>query len=397
MPDMGKILADLTGMTPEQLAAKGQAPAGEGAGSEELNGMMNMMVGPLADAMAVHPILSARLAEAAAALDVAGYNYLTGRHRQDRDLCPNRMVLGSETFPPEIPRLWEIVKANPHVIGDMTWTGYDYLGEAGIGIFRYGGQTAFTAAFPDRAAYVGDIDLIGNRRPVSYLREIVFGLRKTPYISVERMDRQGQPAKTAWMYKDALPSWTWPGFEGKPAALDVFSDAEEVELFLNGQPCGKMPAGPQQGCAAHFTVPYAPGELTARAVRGGVAGEAFTLKTAGPEVRLHLAADRETLQAGGQDLAYLAITLTDGNGLWNMNAQKTVTITVEGAGTLLGLGSADPQAAGSYQDPTWPTYDGALLAVVRSAKEAGEIRVTASAPGCADVTAVLVCGPGKEA
>mgnify|MGYP002229339517 FL=1 len=72
------------------------------------------------------------------------------------------------------------------MLGDYTWTGYDYLGEAGCGVFYYDGTQNFAGVYPDRTAYIGDINLIGYRRPISYLREIVFGLRKAPYIAVER-------------------------------------------------------------------------------------------------------------------------------------------------------------------------------------------------------------------
>ncbi|MFR6242657.1 MAG: hypothetical protein ACLUJ1_14545 [Mediterraneibacter faecis] len=80
------------------------------------------------------------------------------------------MVLGTETYPADIENLWEKVTKYPHVIGDFTWTGYDYIGEAGVGIFHYDGKENFTSIYPERLGYIGDIDLIGNRRPISYFR-----------------------------------------------------------------------------------------------------------------------------------------------------------------------------------------------------------------------------------
>ncbi|MDR2749971.1 MAG: DUF4982 domain-containing protein [Clostridiales bacterium] len=345
MQDLGKILADITGITPEEMAQKASsANSGESTGSDELNGMMNIMEGPVADAIARHPIMTEKLEDAAGALDIAGYNYLTGRHELDGTIRPNRIVLGTETFPPDIARLWGIVKRNPHVIGDMTWTGYDYLGEAGIGVFQYEGKTAFSATFPDKAAYVGDIDLIGYRRPISFLRETVFGLRKEPYISVERINRNGQkPGKTSWMHKDAISSWTWPGFEGEPASIDVFSDADEVELSLNGKSCGKQPAGESNGFVAHFNIPYASGTLTATAVRNGTPCESYSLQTAESAVALNIDIDRPNLSAGLPDLAYVTITLEDKNGLQTLFESQEIKIFVEGCGKLLGFGSADPK------------------------------------------------------
>jgi beta-galactosidase len=398
MQDMGQIMADITGMTPEEMARRAQQAAEaktagneESSGSDELNGMMNIMVGPIADAMARHPIMTERLEEAAGALDIAGYNYLTGRHEMDGAIRPNRVVLGTETFPPDIARLWDIAKRNPHVIGDMTWTGYDYLGEAGIGVFQYNGKGAFSATYPDKAAYVGDIDLIGCRRPISYLREIVFGLRKEPCISVLRMNRNGQtPGKTAWMHKDAISSWTWPGFEGEIASIEVFSDAEEVELTLNGQYFGRQPAGEKNGYAAQFAMPYAPGDLTATAVRNGMPCESHTLVTAESATVLRIDIDRQNLSAGLPDLAYITITLADAKGNQNLFESQEITISVQGCGKLLGFGSADPQSANSYQNTAWATYDGYLLAAVRSTGEAGEIKIKVSSEACGEVEKTIV-------
>lgn len=103
----------------------------DAAGSNQVNNMMAMLVGPLADNVASHPIMSDTIEEFLEGTDVAGLNYMTSRHT----LHPNCIVLGTETFPSEIPRLWNIVKENNNVLGDLTWTGFDYLGEAGIGNF----------------------------------------------------------------------------------------------------------------------------------------------------------------------------------------------------------------------------------------------------------------------
>lgn len=82
--------------------------------------------------------------------------------------------------------------------------------------------------------------MIGNRRPISYFREIIYGLTEHPYIAVERMEHTGQiSSKTAWMFKDNISSWTWTGYEGIEASVDVYSSADEVELFLNGKSLGK--------------------------------------------------------------------------------------------------------------------------------------------------------------
>ncbi|MDL2300979.1 hypothetical protein LJC58_01345 [Lachnospiraceae bacterium OttesenSCG-928-D06] len=143
MDHMGEIMCSIMGITMEEMMTMmaAQATAGDGGTDvDQANGSADLMFGPTADAFARNEILSGLLEEFASVTDVTGYNYLTARHEMEHELYPNRVILGAETLPADIVRLWKIVKENPHVIGDMTWTGYDYLGEAGAFQFYYDGR-----------------------------------------------------------------------------------------------------------------------------------------------------------------------------------------------------------------------------------------------------------------
>ena len=396
---LGEILAQAMGMSQEELAesmAAGQEGAGqadteqtsagnEGGGADGLNGMMSVLTGPLADAIATSPILAEMIEEYVSVTDIAGYNYLTALHEAEKERHPNRVVLGTETFPADIVHLWDIVKKNPHVIGDMTWTGYDYLGEAGCGIFHYDGTENFTSHWPDRTAYIGDLDLIGYRRPISYFREIVYGLRKDPYIAVRRVNRNGQePSVTPWMWKDNIASWTWPGYEGESASVDVYADADEVELFLNGNSCGKQSV--KGTYEAVYDIPYQPGCLTAVAYKDGQETGRFSLETAKDNVELEVRTDKTELRSGDRELAFLTVALKDGEGMENLFQKRRVSVHVEGAAELIGFGNADPQAMGSYDDTEWETYDGYVMAVIRAGRKPGMAKVVFSAEDCKDQT-----------
>lgn len=362
-------------------------------GSNGFNSFMSLMEGERGEYFSAHPLLTEALEGCSSSCDIIGLNYLTGRHVMEHELHPNKTVLGTETYPADIVRLWGIVKRHPHVLGDFTWAGYDYLGEAGCGIFHYDGKANFSNIYPERTAYIGDLDLIGYRRPISYLREIVYGLRKQPYVAVERVNRYGMPcAKTPWMYKDNLASWTWPGFEGKPARIDVYADAQEVELFLNGRSLGRKPAGEACSFTATYEAVYEPGELLAVSYENGKETGRFALQTAKETVKLSVEEDKTVLEADGEDIAFLTVKLTDEDGIENLYASRKVRVTVEGAGTLAGFGSADPQAVGSYQDTVWETWDGYVMAAVRAGRESGTIRTVFSADGCQDaVVEIFVC------
>ncbi len=141
----------------------------------------------------------------------------------DHDLHPQRVIVGSETNPAKIARNWELVRELPHLIGDFTWTGWDYLGEAGIGRMRYASDDAVEgglgswAPYPWITANCGDIDITGFRLPVSYWREIVWGLRDAPYVAVRPPAHHGEEAnlRQMWTFTDAIASWSWPGSEGQ--------------------------------------------------------------------------------------------------------------------------------------------------------------------------------------
>jgi len=359
----------------------------DSAGCEGLNSMMGSTMKQMMDAFAVSDLLTECMEESSCELDVVGYNYLTARHESEHERHPDRVVVGSETYPAEIPVLWKIVEENPHVIGDFTWTGYDYLGEAGIGIFHYESGRTEQGWYPDRLAYTGDINLNACRRPVSYLREIVYGLRKTPYIMVERPQYYGkQYDKNYWKYVDATDSWTYPGFEGKPVRILILSPSEEVELFLNGVSLGRKKVGEQEPYTAVYEAVYEPGILCAEGIGLEPGKEKVCLRTAGKTEKLEVHVENQALTADGQGAAFVTVDLTDSEGIRNGWEECEIRVRVEGAGTLLGFGSANPSSEECYQSSVCRTFDGRVMAVIRSGMQEGDIEVTFSAEGCPDET-----------
>lgn len=359
-------------------------------GSEKLNDVMGDISFEERDALNSLPVFTRLLDEICGELDVVGLNYMPARYTLEHKLHPDHVVVGSESYPTEIARLWKSVEENPYVIGDFTWTGYDYLGEAGIGSFHYEVMPEGQGIYPDRLAYCGDINLNGYRRPMSYLREIVFGLRKTPFIAVERVDRYGYGClRNHWKYDDAVDSWTFPGYEGKPAKLKVLSPSEEVELFLNGVSQGKKPAGKDHGFEASYELSYEPGELTAVGFDKGMKTAQITIHTAGTAAKMEVYPNTKELIADGRDALILDICVTDENGIPNMWEEKEITVEVEGPAYLAGFGNANPSSEGSYQDHTCKTFDGRVIAVIRSDSRPGTVTVRLTASGLED--AMYVC------
>ena len=361
---------------------------------DEGPGINTMMtdVGDLMNVIGSSENVTNKTAESFGVLDVAGMNYLDSRYETDRTLFPNRIIVGAETFPTRIDRYWELVQRNPHVIGDFTWTGWDYLGEVGIGRVRYPDDEkpgeALSGEYPWLAAWCGDIDLTGHRRPASFYREIVFGLRTEPYIAVQRPSRFGRRAEEGpWAWSDSIASWSWHGFEGRPVVVEVYSDADEVELFINDRSIGRRPVGRDHRYRTAFDTVYEEGTVTAVAYREGAEPTRIRLRSATGQARLQVVAERPVIRADIADLAFAEISLVDGDGDVFLD-EREVTVAVTGPGVLQGLGSGDPVTEEGFTSATHRMFDGRALAVIRPTR-AGEIRVTVSAPGCAPADTIV--------
>lgn len=375
------VLADVAGMMKAGRAQAESAPDGG------VNAMMN--ASDMMSRISTAPMVTERTEASFAMLDVAGLNYGDARYELDREQFPNRLIIGTETYPPRIAHNWRLVLDNTTVLGDFTWTGWDYLGEVGAGRIQYDDQPPeFEAPYPWISARVGDIDITGLRRPISYYREIVFGLRSEPYIAVQRPENHGRSGYGMWAWSDSIASWTWAAAPGSPIVVEVYSDGDEVELILNGRTVGRTRPGQNKQFVAEFDITYEPGEVIAVAYRDGAELGRSTLRSATEDLCLAVEADRPQLRADDADLAFIAIELRDANGTVATAHDIDVTVQVEGAGVLQALGSARPDTEQTFHGSEWTTFDGRAIAVIRPTGE-GEITVSVSAEGYEAVTVAL--------
>ena len=359
---VGKITADVAGAVKDQ------------DDSVNVNDFMTIM-DKYMDRIVVHPEITKVLKKACVATDIAGYNYMTARYALDAKEEPNRIMVGSETYPPEIAVNWREVNKYPQVIGDFTWTGWDYLGEAGVGIPAYNwGEGGFGAHFPAKLAYTGDIDITGYRRPLSYYRQIVFGLRKEPYIAVQNPAHYGENLiKTPWVMSDATSSWTFEGYEDKPVVVEVYAAGDEVELFLNDKSLGRKSIEETDNYRVLFETKYAKGTLKAIAYKDNqVVGE-YVLKTVEAE---KLNASFDTNTPIDSELAYVNIAVGESNYTVNSSVECKLTVEIEGDAELLGIGSGNPKAQDSYLGNSTYTWNGRALAIVRKGKEKAVLKIS---------------------
>lgn len=299
------------------------------------------------------------------ALDIAGYNYASGRYPLEGKAHPDRVIFGSETFPQDIWKNWQMVKQYPYLVGDFMWTAWDYLGEAGIGAWAYTPDgKSFDKPYPWLLADVGALDLLGDPNGELFLAQAAWGLLEKPAIAVQPVNHPGvKPAKSVWRGTNALPSWAWSGCSGNKAVVEVYANAAAVELLLNGKSLGRKKV---KSGKVVFKTQYAPGKLEAVAcdASGRELSRSMLQSAAG---KLHISVLPEVKTAEPGEIVYIPVSLMGENGVVESNNDRRLTVTVEG-GELLAFGSANPRTEERYDSGSFTTYCGKALAVVRADK-----------------------------
>ena len=328
-------------------------------------------------------------------LDVVGYNYMIHKHASDHQRDPKRVMWQTESYPRDAFKNWALVNDFPYIVGDIVWTGLDYLGESGIGRTYYEGERPgehyVDGGQPDwHGAYCGDVDITGWRKPISHYREMLWRnaspslsrggdakidestVREDLFLAVKEPDGyRGKIHETAWSVWPTWKSWNWPGWEGKPIDVEVYTKAPEVKLYLNDKLIGTKAVSRDTEFKAVFTVPYEPGILKAEA-----SGPGTLLCTAGEPAALRLTTDRHVITADGQDLAFITVEVIDRNSNVCPDAAIPCEAVVKGQGQLLAFASADLKDREPYTSPKVTTWKGRALLVVRSTEKKGRTQVS---------------------
>ena len=241
---------------------------------------------------------------------------------------------------------WQAIADRPFVAGGYVWTGFDYKGE----------PTPF--GWPDINSHFGAMDECGFPKDAYYYYQSVWG-------------------ETAMVH--LLPHWNWAGQEGKPIDVWAYSNADSVELFLNGKSLGAE-AMPKNG-HVHWSVPYAPGTLEVRAVSGGQVTATDRVETTGSPAALKLMTDRTQLTADGEDVMMVEVDVVDAEGRVVPTADNSVAFTLSGTGRIAGVGNGDPSSHEPDQAKERSAFNGKCLVLVGAGDTPGRLTLTARSPG----------------
>lgn len=319
-------------------------------------------------------------------LDIGGYNYLYDKYEHDHSTHPDRVMVGLESYPKLASENWNMVEKYPYVIGDFVWTAMDYVGEAGIGSANENSAPSMFRDWPWFNGWCGDIDLIGQKKPQSYYRDVVW--RQAP---VTMAVQPTSSYNSAWGWQLEEQNWTWPGYEGKTVSINVYSRAPKVRLYLNGVSQGDH--APGSTFWTGYYIPYQTGTLKVVNLDNNgkeITDEYFELITTSQPAGFRLLAEDEHIVANGTDIAYVTIELVDAEGrVVTSDSSTKISLSVEGEGMLLASGNASPTDMESFRNPNPSLFRGRALAILKSNDNAGEIKLTVRSAGLPEANVVV--------
>lgn len=269
----------------------------------------------------------------------------------------------------------------PHLLGEFVWTGFDYLGEP----TPYNSDNTNLLNFrtdpskqeelkkkleelariqpPSRSSYFGIVDLAGFPKDRYYLYQSHW----RPELPMAHI----------------LPHWNWPDRIGQVVPVHVYTSGTEAELFVNGKSWGRRSKREGQDFRLVWdSVVYQPGSVRVVAYKNGQKWAEDEVQTTGEARKIRLEADRNSLDAGSRELAFVTVRLTDEEGRTVPTACCPLKFEVEGAGELVATDNGDPISFTPFQSAEREAFNGLALAIVRARKgAAGEIRVRVSGEG----------------
>ena len=336
---------------------------------------------------------------ARAQLDVTSYNYSFNAVTKDHETYPDLTFTTTETHSADCFDIRQHMDSDPAYMGEFVWTGMDYIGEVGSGSSRLRSDTAppdnekkiifgmdvsmlnfYVWDYPAYQSGSGDIDLLGQKKPASFYRDVVWDRSKLALFVHRPLPAGYHEALTAWGWPDELASWTWPEGQATPMTVRAYSSGDEVALLLDAKEIARKSLAPGDKRKIEFTVPYRPGRLDAVAFARGKEIGRTALETVGSPAMLRLRAERTTISGARGNLAYVFAEVSDAQGRLVPDAAVPLEFTVQGPLRLRAAGSANPYGIESFQDSATRSFHGTALAIFEPTGRRGEATVKVFSP-----------------
>ncbi len=311
-------------------------------------------------------------------MDVVGQNYRENELVAAHDAKPSRKVIGTENGHPR--DVWLALRDHPFYSGQFLWSGCDYLGES------HGWPNVFNSS--------GLLDHTGTAKPMAYERQSWWSSK--PMVRIVRVEAPivrsttGATTVLAYMRRPRISSdWTpRDASNGAVQNVQVFSNAEQVELFLNDKSLG-VQSLPKNASPRAWQIPFEPGTLKAVAKNKDQVVATDELRTAGKAARIELSCDRKSLKNDWDDVAYVEATIVDENGVRVPAADDQIRFTISAGGAVAAVDSGDTASHEPFQASQRRAYNGTCVAILKATDKTGPITLTATSPGLHEATITL--------
>lgn len=328
-------------------------------------------------------------------LDMVGYNYQESMYKNDHERYPKRVIFGTETlmYPYHPGNCWQMhtypqwlaTLKDDYIAGEFIWTGFDYIGEGGIGeVVNECGKKFSWPWWPSRGASCGLADMCGFEKPGYFFRKAIWNDQPELYVAVETDSSAKKWSNCSF--------WSWPKVEshwnheheGDTLAVHVYTNIPDVELKLNGKSLGSKHWNLQEQAFLIWNIPYKKGTLEAIGTLPNGEKKSFKVQTAGKPAKIKLIADKQKLKADKQDVSYVKVFLVDEHDIPVPFGDNIIEFEVTGAGTLNGVGNGNVKSHTSLKGKTMEAYLGKCLAVIQSGNKKGSITLIARSKGLPD-------------
>lgn len=354
-------------------------------------------------------------------VEIGGYNYAAQYYEPDHEKFPERIMVGTESYPNGIAEYWNLVEKHPYIIGDFVWTAIDYIGEAGVGhtFERTDDAWVQLMGWPWFNAWCGDIDLIGDKKMQSYYRDVIWGRSKIAMAVRPAIPVGEHEEVRGWCWTAEENHWNWGkgnanaevwdnpadrylplelraenyqtvGIAGyvkhdinapRPDSLrvNIYTREKRVRLSINGKVIGEKDVNPNNYTAS-FMVTYEPGEIKAEVVAKGKPAS-ITYNTVSSPSAIRIDAIEKSISSSHNDLAYAYISIVDENGNLCPTAQLPISVETSGTKHIAVAGTSHPYDMKSFRSNKLTTYRGRALVIVQPQDESGKVTIKVSAPG----------------
>jgi hypothetical protein len=329
--------------------------------------------------MALADINTSNATGVANMLDVVGYNYLEQHYARDHKAYPNRVIYGSENS--RGLEQWRQVANNEFVAGQFLWTGMNFLGEAG--------------RWTVHGSNAGLLDLEGFWKRDAYVRQALWSDKPMVYAAASAPGAEPPPAagQRGPGRPQPVERWGFPNDTRTTVPVEVISNCESVEMFLNGRSLGEKPIADPLTPILVWGVPNEPGMVEVVGKRGAAVAARYRLNSVGPPAKIALVPDLKTLKNRGRQVSTIEVIALDSAGNRVPDHAATVSFEVAGAGRLIAAANADLTDPAPVNGKQTRFYQGRAVAVVRSGAGSGSVTVRATAPGLAPAEVVIAVEP----